>query len=322
MDLKQLEYIVAIAESKSVTEAAQKLFISQSGLNQQLMKLEKELGVQLFERGKRHFQITRAGEIYVQNAREILKIRRNTYALLNDIRQDLSGEINLGLTLEHGIDLFTAIYPEFHERYPNIRFNLLECHVYDQKKLIREGRLDSGVVMFKEQEKEDGLVYDTLLEEDLLLGIPLSHPYASYGGDPRDPLPYIDLKYFEKDSFSLIFASSTMREVIAPLFQKAGYSPRILMETGMNHALIQMVSKGFYCTILPHCRALSNPLSKNCVWFRLLGDSRWKVYLARRPDTEFGSAYAYFKELALSYGEVLMAQFHLEEKGEVVVPEG
>ena len=322
MDLRQLEYIVTIADSKNVTEAAEKLFISQSGLNQQLVKLEKELGVQLFERGKRHFQITRAGEIYVQNAREILKIKRNTYALLGDIKKDFAGEINLGLTHEHGIDLFTAIYPEFHEKYPNIRFNLLERIVHDQQRLIRDGRLDSGVVMLKTPQPEDTLVYDPLYQEDFLLGVPLSHPLAKYGGQAQEPLPYIDIKYFEKDSFSLIFQASTMRgEVIDPLFKRAGYSPRILIETAMNHALIQMVSKGFCCTILPHSRVLVNPIAKNCMWFRIVGSPKWTVFLARRPDTEFGSAYGYLKNLAHQYGELLESQCFFEEEGEEVRPE-
>ena len=85
MDFRQLEYIVAIAENKSISKAAETLFISQSGLNQQLIKLEKELGLQLFDRNKHFLRPTKAGEIYVKNAIEILKIKRNTYTELGDL---------------------------------------------------------------------------------------------------------------------------------------------------------------------------------------------------------------------------------------------
>lgn len=61
MDFRQLEYIVAIAENKSISKAAETLFISQSGLNQQLIKLEKELGLQLFDRNKHFLRPTKAG---------------------------------------------------------------------------------------------------------------------------------------------------------------------------------------------------------------------------------------------------------------------
>ena len=87
MDFRQLEYIVAIAENKSISKAAETLFISQSGLNQQLIKLEKELGLQLFDRNKHFLRPTKAGEIYVKNAIEILKIKRNTYTELGDLKK-------------------------------------------------------------------------------------------------------------------------------------------------------------------------------------------------------------------------------------------
>jgi len=318
MDLRQLEYIVTIAESKNVSEAADKLFISQSGLNQQLVKLEKDLGVQLFERGKRHFHITKAGQIYVENAREILKIKRNTYAELSEIRNDVSGEISMGLTHEHGIDIFTSIYPEFHSRYPGIRFHLLERIVADQERLIRDGRLDCGILLLGEK-KDEGFIYDLLYKEDLILGIPLAHPYAKYAAAPGEPLSTIDLRYFKEDTFSLIFPSSTQRGVLDPYFEKAGFAPKILIETAMNHALITMVSRGFCCTVLPHSRTLANPTAKNCVWFRIAGNPQWGIYLARRADTRMSAAYHYMQELAVAYGAIVEQQFRLNEPGKTVV---
>ena len=83
MELRQLEYIVAIADQGNITKAAESLFITQSGLNQQLIKLEQELGIQLFYRYKHHLQMTAAGKVYVENAREIMNIKKNTYNILS-----------------------------------------------------------------------------------------------------------------------------------------------------------------------------------------------------------------------------------------------
>ena len=91
MDLKQLEYIVAIADYGNISRAAEALYISQSGLNQQLIKLEKQLGIQLFYRNKHYLRMTQAGEVYVKNAREILHIRKNTYAELDDLKGTIVG---------------------------------------------------------------------------------------------------------------------------------------------------------------------------------------------------------------------------------------
>ena len=79
MDLKQLEYIVAIAECGNISRAAETLFITQSGLNQQLIKLEKELGQQLFYRNKHYLRTTQAGKLYIDSAKEILRIKKNTF---------------------------------------------------------------------------------------------------------------------------------------------------------------------------------------------------------------------------------------------------
>ena len=78
MDLKLLEYVVAIADYGNITKAAEAMFITKSGLNQQLIHLEKELNTPLFYRTKRHLHPTQAGQIYIDNAREILRIKKNT----------------------------------------------------------------------------------------------------------------------------------------------------------------------------------------------------------------------------------------------------
>ena len=96
MDLKQLEYMVAIAECGNISKAAETLFITQSGLNQQLIKLEKELGQQLFYRNKHYLRTTQAGKLYIDSAKEILRIKKNTYAQLEDLKGNVVGEIALG----------------------------------------------------------------------------------------------------------------------------------------------------------------------------------------------------------------------------------
>ena len=263
MDFRQLEYIVAIAENKSISKAAETLFISQSGLNQQLIKLEKELGLQLFDRNKHFLRPTKAGEIYVKNAIEILKIKRNTYTELGDLKKEATGEISLGLTHEHGIDLFTSIFTAFNQRYPGITFALTEAIVARQNELLLSGQLDLGFVMLLESARIN-LEYITLFEEDLILGIPKNHPEAARANPFGMPLATTDLRRFYDSKFSLIFGTSTMRQLVDPLFQQAGYKPQILIETAMNHALIQLVSKGFCCTILPYSRMLNSPYSADC----------------------------------------------------------
>ena len=81
MDTKQIEYILKIAEENNITKAAEKLFITQSALNQQLLKLEKELGTPLFERRKHSMIPTFAGRIYLRTAHQIVDMKKETYRI-------------------------------------------------------------------------------------------------------------------------------------------------------------------------------------------------------------------------------------------------
>ena len=308
MDLRQLEYIVAIAEKGNISKAADSLFITQSGLNQQLIKLEKELGIQLFHRNKHYLRTTKAGEIYVKNAIEILRIKRNTYAMLGDLKENTTGEIDLGLTHEHGIDLFTSVFPEFNKRYPGVSFNLLEKIVADQHHFLVDGHLDFGIIMLQEKDFID-LAYIKLYSEELVLGVPLSHPLAKFASPAGAPRAVIDLSLLKEEQFSLIFATSTMRKVIDHCFEKAGFRPKLLIETAMNHALIQMVSSGFCCTILPESRVLASPYSSGCAWFTLSVHPNWGVYIAYRKDTQLSKSHKYFIQLAREYGSRMENRF-------------
>ena len=109
MNFKILEYIVAIAETGNVTKAAERLFISQSGLNQQLIKLETELGTPLFHRSKKEMRPTHAGRIYIEHARRILNMAQNCVSQINDLSDNPRGTISFGLPYEHGADLFIIL---------------------------------------------------------------------------------------------------------------------------------------------------------------------------------------------------------------------
>lgn len=304
MELRQLEYIVAIADSGSISKAAQKLYITQSGLNQQLLKLERELGHQLFYRDKHHIQMTQAGRVYVENARKILDIKKDTYSILSDIKNSDIGEINLGLTLEHGIDLFTAVFPKFNERYPNITFHLHERHVAEQHRLIVSGTLDFGLVMLAEQDRIN-LEYIPIFQEDLILGISKQHPLADRAAPPGEPLPFMNLKHLKDDIFALMFPGSTMRNIIDPAFEAAGFEPRILIETGMNHALVRLACNGLCNTIVPYSRAIASRYFEEALWFRLSPPLSWTTAITYRKNIHLSKASEYFIQLAREYGETM-----------------
>ena len=155
MDTRQMEYIIQISEERSITKAAEKLFITQSALNQQLQKLEKELGLPLFVRTRSDWHLTPAGEIYVNTARQILNLKKDAYSQIQDFKESGNRRISLGLIPERGVNMFTAIYPEFHRKFPDIRIEPVECNVRTMQNLITRNELDLGLITLVESQKDD-----------------------------------------------------------------------------------------------------------------------------------------------------------------------
>lgn len=305
MDFKQLEYILAIEEYGNISRAAAALFISQSALNQHLLHLEKELGMKLFHRNKRTMTPTQAGKIYLENAREILKIKKNTYSMINDLAASSTGELRLGLTWEHGVDMYTEILPEFMKYHPHFSVRLYERNVAQQHQMILSDHLDLGFVLLQEKDRIDAN-YLSICHEEMLLAIPRSHSLASLAAPPGQPLTYISLALFKNEMFSLLFKGSTMRSIIDQQFQEAGFEPDILFETSMNAVLQKMVSRELCCAIFPQSYAHS---TNEMACFRLEGNPGWDWCLVYPRGIRPGSACTDLIHLAQKYGHEKQLQF-------------
>ena len=250
MDLKQIEYIVKIDEERSITRAADKLFITQSALNQQLIRLEKELGTRLFERGKTECNPTEAGRIYLEGAREILKIRHTTYNRISDLLEDQRSHLSVGFTPNRGSDMFTWVYSRFHAMYPDVVIEPHELSVRAQQRQMEKGLLDVGFVTLAEQQKT-GDTYLPLCREELFLILPENHPKAYEHMDWEKAFPEISLDLLREDSFVLLYRESTVRTILDEVFRKADFAPRVLFDTRSNTTVLSMVQSGQCCGVVP-----------------------------------------------------------------------
>lgn len=146
MDLKQLEYFIAIAEEGKITLAAQRLHIAQPPLSQQLQKLEAELGVTLFERNSRRLQITDAGKIFLERARQIIDLSHTAKQEIADYTKGFQGNVLLGITPTAVPFVLAEKMQEFHALYPNIGFEAYEGNTDYILDLVQKGIVDIGIV--------------------------------------------------------------------------------------------------------------------------------------------------------------------------------
>ncbi len=301
MNFRIIEYIDAIGRYGNMTQAARELFITSSALNQQLLKTERELGVQLFVRAKHKLIPTEAGKICLKGIRGMLEIWEETQAELQDVSGNIRGMLKIGLPYDHGSEVFARVWPEFHGKYPGIKIQCYQLLVPELLGLIRSGEIDAAFLLGGSPENWNNIQYIPLSSENLLLGLPREHRYLAGKDLPEIVkghviLPAPDLKEFAGDSFALCLKRSTMRtELIDPIFEEAGYSPNIMVESGLNGFLEKLAGEGMCNTIIPQSQVRD---WENVVWLYLPTSPRFHFGIGFAKDYRAGSAMKYFAELA------------------------
>lgn len=298
MDTKQIEYIIKIAEENNITKAAEKLFITQSALNQQLLKLEKELGTPLFHRSRTNWRMTEAGEIYVEGAKEVLRLKNSTYNRIYDLTDAKKGALSIGLTPGRGLRLFTAIYPELHRNFPNLTITPIEMRVRRQQEAIARGELDIGFMTLHERDRTTD-TYVTLGKEELVLIIPSGHPAASKAAPPGEPLAEMDIRDLQYEPFVLMDKSSTLRSMCDQVFSDAGFPPNILFETNNTAGIAAMVESTLCCGIIPQYYV--KHASSKLVCFSLPSHPTWEIAISYPKTGYLSTGAREFIRLAKEY---------------------
>lgn len=146
MHLKELNYIVTLADEKSISRAADRLYMAQSSLSQFLQQYESELGITLFVRTSKGIRLTSAGELFVENARSILTHYRLIQNELSDMAELKAGRIIFGVSSFRGRYMLPKILRRFYEKYPNIRVDIVEANSMALEDKIIDGSIDLAVV--------------------------------------------------------------------------------------------------------------------------------------------------------------------------------
>ena len=146
MNLKELNYIVTIADEGSISRAAEKLYMAQSSLSQFLQLYEAELGAPLFMRTSRGVRPTASGSVFLNHARQILLQYHRAQSELWDIEELCGGRIELGISTFRGTYLLPPVLKRFRDRYPKIHVEITEKDSMYLEEMILEGLLDMALL--------------------------------------------------------------------------------------------------------------------------------------------------------------------------------
>lgn len=298
MDLRHLENIIKIAEEKNITRAAEKLYITQSALNQQLLKLEHELGIELFKRNKTHLTPTPAGEIYLAGIKEVLQVKQHTYSRIYDLTDSNKGHIKIGITPGRGPEMFTHVYPIFHKHYPNMVVEPKELSVIKIQPLITSGDLDLGfVTLFPNQRTEDD--YIELYNEEILLAIPEKFPINNAVILAEDGHPYIPFSALKDYPFILTHRDSTLQQTLDKIFRKEHFIPNLLFETANNSTIMEMVKAGICCGLVPEY-TIKN-YREGIKYYSLATPLSWDIAVTYKKGARLSKAAELFIQYAREY---------------------
>lgn len=226
MELRELEYIVAIAEEGSISKAAERLFLAQSSLSQFLSRYEAELNTKLFMRTSGGVRPTASGSLYIKNAKQMLLQYHQVKNQLRDLAAPLKGRIDFGISTFRGGYLLPKVLRNFREEAPTVEVVLHEHDsIYLQRK-IAAGELDMALVAFRQDQRQNQ--GKLVMQDEVLLVASRDHPVMAYvqeghGGPDR---PWVDLADIVHLEFLLSNRSTLLGSVAKQQFELLGVTPK------------------------------------------------------------------------------------------------
>ena len=243
INLRRLEYFVAVAEELHFGRAAEKLGIAQPPLSQQIRKLEAEFGARLFDRSRRSVALTEAGAALLPEARRLLALSSSVATIPRDIQEGRAGRLRLGFIGSAGYRLVPALLRHSRKRLPSVTFELSELPTVDQLVRIEDGTLDLGLV--RPPVFRDSVRTASVWSEPFVAALPADHRLAE--------LEAVDTSQLRDEAF-VIFPRGRgpgLFETILRLCEGHGFTPRVAQEAVQMQTIVGLVGAGLGVSIVP-----------------------------------------------------------------------
>ncbi|MCK7592751.1 DNA-binding transcriptional regulator OxyR [Pseudomarimonas salicorniae] len=241
MNIRDLRYLVALADHKHFGRAAEACFVSQPTLSTQLKKLEEELGVALVERAPRRIMLTPVGREVADRARRILSDVEQLREAARRATDPEAGAVRIGLFPTLGPYLLPHVVPPIRKRFPKLELLLVEEKTEVILRMLREGRLDAGILALPVG--DDQLHVEPLFEEPFVLAVPELHRLAKAG-----PLRLEDIA---NESLLLLEEGHCLRDQALDVCHLAGAEEKAEFRATSLETLRQMVAANVGITLLP-----------------------------------------------------------------------
>jgi DNA-binding transcriptional LysR family regulator len=242
VELRQLEYFVAVAEERHFTRAAGRMHVAQSGLSASIQSLERELGADLFVRNTRRVELTDEGRALLTEARHTLAGVAAAKEAVAAVKGLLRGTLAVGTMQCLGAVNLPAILARFHAAHPGVEIELRQGGSTDLIERVRTGDLDLAFVCAP-TDRVQGVALRPVAEEPLLLACSPTHPLRD-----RDA---VDLEELRDETFVDFYPGWVTRDVVDRAMAAATVERRVAFEVNDVHWLLDLVGLGLGVAVVP-----------------------------------------------------------------------
>lgn len=287
MDRREIEYIIVIAQEKTLSKAADRLFVSQPALSRFLLKLEDELGTPLFERKKRQLIPTYAGELYLETARNILQLQQKLEKELSMLKEVNHGKLSIGITPGRGHTVLPRILPDFRKRFPDYELQIYEEDVETLERMLSDGTIEIAFFTMSEKSRlsQNRFCCELISQEEIVLCAPKNGHYEMLSKkEPGRKYPWIDLKYLENDCFLTLKKRMRLGQLASEILESHGISPRIA-ELSTIDTVLALVAQQYGVAFASSFRIEEHETADRISIFSF-GDQpeAWDFVAAYKPD--------------------------------------
>ena len=294
MELRQLEYFIAVAGEMNFSRAAQRAHVVQSALSTSIAKLEKELGVELFDRSRQQIKITPAGELFRDHARQVINATRLAKESLNVYRGELTGNIDFGSIVSFGgLDVPRAL-GDFHRAYPLVRIRMRHALLGSSAHLsaLADGSLDMALVSAPDR-FPPGIDMRLLSLEEMVFVCRSDHALAEHNAVQIAALAEEELIQFP--------SGYGLRRLLDEAFAAAGITPNTSYEmTSECKVIADLVRNGLGTTFMPESDVGRFPDLRA---IRVQPAVRWPIYLASLEHNRMGPISARLAESIIAVAQ-------------------
>lgn len=237
MELRQLDYFIAVCEELHFSRAAEKLGISQPNLSLQIKALEEEFGAPLFDRFGKKIALTSAGEALLKHGRNVIAHVQNAYDEMAEMRSHRGGRLRLGVIPSEMDYRLTPLFLDFHRRFPAISLRIYS-EVYTVKRVL-DATIDVGITRIPPPDER--LTVISLAKEEYGLVVAAGHPF--YG---RESVSIEELKGIPMIIYP---AGYWGRELVESVCQEHGFSLNAIIEITSNPSLFRFVAENIGATV-------------------------------------------------------------------------